>query len=137
MMLRVTSSLWKQSLWLGLLFLVYPQNPALAISRWGCTGVAGLELLVPGLGQGLRQNFGQMVFLGGARFAASYQYWAATEGPGYQENIEDIYDITPAKNADEKNSINIHLNEATWNADYYGSLTGNLFLLSAGDLLMH
>lgn len=121
---------------IGFILLLYPHFNALAISNLACVGAGFAETFIPGLGFGLTGSYDKMLLLGGGRRLAGYQYLKAIEEDGYQEDPDTIYDITTDKDT-EITTSNVYINEPTWRAGYYGTLSSNLWMMSVGDLYIN
>ncbi|MDX2471575.1 MAG: CPBP family intramembrane metalloprotease [SAR324 cluster bacterium] len=121
---------------IGFILLLYPHFNALAISNLGCVGAGLAETFVPGLGFGLTGSYDKMLLFGGGRRLASFQYYKAIDEDGYQEDPDTVYDIT----TDEDTGIttsNVYINEPTWRANYYGTISSDLWMMSVGDLYIN
>jgi len=113
---------------------VHPTT-SLAMGTGSCWGIAAGETFVPGLGFGLSGQFGKMAVIGGGRWAADRKYYKLIEEPDYQKKSTDIYVTVDAeKSPSGKAETDVYLNKSTYEAGFYGSLSGNLWMISLGDL---
>ncbi len=105
------------------------------MDRLPCAGAALAETFLPGAGFALSGSWDKALILGGARWATINQYSQAIKEAGYQEKADQIYVIRDyTETASQKNELEIYYNLPTWNANYYGSLAGDLWLISLSDL---
>jgi len=76
-----------------------------------------------------------MIILGGAKHVSSYAYFIATEEPDYQEDPDDYFRFTEGDpDNDIKHKTEFYLNKSTWDAQYYGTVYGNLLFISWYDM---
>ena len=118
----------------GFAFFVQP-TPGLAMSTGACWGTVALETFIPGLGYGVSSQYGKGVLFGGGRWITSRKYYQAIERDDYQENSNEIYVTTEAtKSPSGKTETDIYLNNSTYQAQFYGTIESDLWLVSLGDL---
>jgi len=86
----------------------------------------------------LRRNlafYGKGLLFGGGRWITGRKYYQAIARDDYQQNNSDIYVTTDAKNSPSgKTETDIYLNSSTYEAQFYGTLESDLWLVSLGDL---
>ncbi|OGG97916.1 MAG: hypothetical protein A2508_01265 [Candidatus Lambdaproteobacteria bacterium RIFOXYD12_FULL_49_8] len=123
-------------IFIALSLFVYP--PSKAWARSGCFWITAGEIFVPGLGYGVSGQFDKMLLFGGGRWLAANQYANTSASPDYQQNPNEIYKTTSAKDSDSgKVETRVYLTQATYEARYYAYLESNLTLISWGDLYQH
>ncbi len=108
---------------------------AMAMSKWACFGLGAAEYGVPGLGYAISGQWDKAIVFGGLRWASSSMYYNAANSEYYQENPDDIYDVTDSDESESgKTETIVRLTQETWTAQYYSNLYGNLLMISIGDL---
>ncbi|MBU3915030.1 CPBP family intramembrane metalloprotease [bacterium] len=105
------------------------------MSKWACFGLGAAEYAVPGLGYAISGQWDKAIVIGGLRWASSSMYYNATESEYYQEDVDDIYEVTDSDDSQSgKTETIVRLTKETWTAQYYGNLYGNLLMITWGDL---
>jgi len=108
------------------------------ISKGGCFGAAAAELFVPGLGYAITRQWDKAMIFGGTRWYASYRYSESASSGYYQEDSDDIYEVTEAEDSESgRTETRVTMTRETWEAQYYANLNGNLLFITWGDLYQY
>ena len=119
------------SAFLGLVLasLLWPQQ---AKADLQCAGAALAEVVFPGLGYLINDDYDKALIFGGLRWWSAAGYASYESSPNYQEDSDDIYRETTR--ADGQVEVDIYLSKETYYANAYARLHTNLTLITLYDL---